>query len=78
MPVSLVQKETRVSAGLQTWSERLILNGAGNTSTTGGLIRSLTVGSLSPILLFHVAYLLVMGFIGLYVVSRRLDKLLLQ
>ena len=42
------------------------------------LIRSLTVGAISPILLFHVAYLLVMGFAGLYVVSRRLDKLLLQ
>jgi lipooligosaccharide transport system permease protein len=42
------------------------------------LIRSLTVGAISPILLFHVVYLLVMGFIGLFVVSRRLDKLLLQ
>ena len=42
------------------------------------LIRSLTVGAISPILLFHVAYLLVMGFAGLFVVSRRLDKLLLQ
>ncbi len=42
------------------------------------LIRSLTVGAISPILLFHVAYLLIMGFAGLYVVSRRLDKLLLQ
>ena len=42
------------------------------------LIRALTVGELSPILLFHVAYLLVMGFVGLWVVSRRLDKLLLQ
>jgi len=42
------------------------------------LIRSFTVGAISPILLFHVAYLLVMGFAGLYVVSRRLDKLLLQ
>jgi len=42
------------------------------------LIRSLTVGAISPILLVHVAYLLVMGFAGLYVVSRRLDKLLLQ
>jgi lipooligosaccharide transport system permease protein len=41
------------------------------------LIRSLTVGAISPILLFHVAYLLVMGFAGLFVVSRRLDKLLL-
>ncbi len=42
------------------------------------LIRALTVGELSPILLFHVAYLLVMGFVGLWVVSRRLDKLLLR
>jgi lipooligosaccharide transport system permease protein len=41
------------------------------------LIRSLTVGAISPILLVHVAYLLVMGFGGLFVVSRRLDKLLL-
>jgi lipooligosaccharide transport system permease protein len=41
------------------------------------LIRSLTVGAISPILLFHAAYLLVMGFAGLWVVSRRLDKLLL-
>ena len=42
------------------------------------LIRSLAVGAISPLLLFHVAYLLAMGFAGLYVVSRRLDKLLLQ
>ena len=42
------------------------------------LIRSLTVGAISPILLFHVAYLVVMGMAGLWVVSRRLDKLLLQ
>jgi lipooligosaccharide transport system permease protein len=42
------------------------------------LIRSLTVGAISPILLFHVAYLLLMGIVGLYVVSRRLDKLLLR
>ena len=42
------------------------------------LIRSLTVGAISPILLVHVAYLLVMGFAGLFVVSRRLDKLLLK
>ncbi len=41
------------------------------------LIRALTVGAISPVLLFHVAYLLVMGFAGLWVVSRRLDKLLL-
>ena len=41
------------------------------------LIRSLAVGAISPILLFHIAYLLVMGFAGLMIVSRRLDKLLL-
>ena len=42
------------------------------------LIRSLAVGVLSPGLLVHVAYLAVMGVIGLLVVSRRLDKLLLK
>ncbi|OGO57934.1 MAG: ABC transporter [Chloroflexi bacterium RBG_16_69_14] len=42
------------------------------------LIRSLTVGAISPILLVHVAYLAIMGFIGLAVTSRRLDKLLLK
>jgi lipooligosaccharide transport system permease protein len=42
------------------------------------LIRALTVGALSPNLIFHVVYLLVCGFAGLFVVSRRLDKLLLQ
>jgi lipooligosaccharide transport system permease protein len=41
------------------------------------LIRSLAVGAISPILLFHVAYLVAMGSAGLLVVSRRLDKLLL-
>ena len=42
------------------------------------LIRSLAVGAISPVLLVHVAYLLIVGFVGLFVVSRRLDKLLLQ
>jgi lipooligosaccharide transport system permease protein len=41
------------------------------------LIRALTIGAISPILLVHVLYLVVVGFAGLYVVSRRLDKLLL-
>ncbi|MBA2701044.1 MAG: ABC transporter permease [Chloroflexi bacterium] len=41
------------------------------------LIRSLVVGAISPILLFHIAYLLVMGMAGLWLVARRLDKLLL-
>jgi lipooligosaccharide transport system permease protein len=42
------------------------------------LIRSLTVGAISPILLVHVAYLTIMGLVGLAVVSRRLDQLLLK
>jgi lipooligosaccharide transport system permease protein len=42
------------------------------------LLRSLAVGHLEPVLLFHVAYLAAMGIAGLYVVSRRLDKLLLK
>jgi lipooligosaccharide transport system permease protein len=42
------------------------------------LLRSLAVGSLSPVLLVHVAYLAVMGVAGLWVVSRRLDRLLLK
>ena len=41
------------------------------------LIRCLTVGAISPILLVHVIYLTVMGLIGLSIVSRRLDRLLL-
>jgi lipooligosaccharide transport system permease protein len=42
------------------------------------LIRSLVVGEIGPGLLLHVAYLGVMGMVGLAVVSRRLDKLLLK
>jgi lipooligosaccharide transport system permease protein len=42
------------------------------------LIRALTVGAISPVLLVHVAYLSVMGIGGLVVTSRRLDKLLLK
>jgi len=42
------------------------------------LIRSLTVGEISPVLLFHVAYLTAMGVIGLVITSRRLDQLLLK
>ena len=42
------------------------------------LVRSLTVGDISPVLLVHVAYLLAMGLIGLAVTSRRLSKLLLK
>ena len=41
------------------------------------LIRSLAVGAISPVLLVHVAYLSIMGAIGLLVVARRLDRLLL-
>jgi lipooligosaccharide transport system permease protein len=42
------------------------------------LLRSLAVGAISPVLLVHVAYLTVMGLIGLAIVSRRLDRLLLK
>ena len=42
------------------------------------LLRMLSVGVLGPEALVHVAYLTVMGLLGLAVVSRRLDKLLLK
>ncbi len=42
------------------------------------LLRSLAVGHLDGVLFFHVAYLAIMGIVGLWVVSRRLDKLLLK
>ena len=42
------------------------------------LIRGLVTGIVDPFILFHVAYLTVMGLIGLAVVSRRLDRLLLK
>jgi lipooligosaccharide transport system permease protein len=42
------------------------------------LIRSLALGIVGPELLVHVAYLLAMGLIGLVIVARRLDKLLLK
>ena len=42
------------------------------------LLRSLVVGHLDWSLLVHVVYLVVMGTVGLMVVARRLDKLLLK
>ena len=42
------------------------------------LLRGLTVGVVGPETLVHVAYLTIMGLLGLAVVSRRLDKLLLK
>jgi lipooligosaccharide transport system permease protein len=42
------------------------------------LIRSLTTGSVTIGLLWHVVYLFVMGLIGLRITSRRLAHLLLQ
>ena len=42
------------------------------------LLRSLSVGHLDGVLAFHVAYLALMGIGGLFIVSRRLDKLLLK
>jgi lipooligosaccharide transport system permease protein len=42
------------------------------------LIRSLTTGAVDPSILWHVAYLTVMGLVGLVIVERRLDRLLLK
>jgi lipooligosaccharide transport system permease protein len=42
------------------------------------LLRSLAVGHLEGVLLVHIVYLAMMGIAGLWVVSRRLDKLLLK
>ncbi|HEY6013647.1 MAG TPA: ABC transporter permease [Candidatus Limnocylindrales bacterium] len=42
------------------------------------LLRSLSIGLLDPGIVVHVIYLAVMGLIGLVVVSRRLDRLLLR
>ena len=42
------------------------------------LLRSLATGTVGLSSLVHVAYLLVMGLVGLAIVSRRLDKLLLK
>ena len=42
------------------------------------LLRGLAVGVVGPETLVHVVYLTVMGLIGLAIVSRRLDRLLLK
>jgi lipooligosaccharide transport system permease protein len=42
------------------------------------LIRALVTGAVDPGILVHVGYLAAMGLIGLAVVARRLDKLLLK
>ena len=42
------------------------------------MIRSLTLGTVGPGLAVNVAYLSVMGLMGLLVTSRRLARLLLQ
>ena len=42
------------------------------------LLRGLSVGVIGPETLGHVAYLTAMGLIGLAIVSRRLDRLLLK
>jgi lipooligosaccharide transport system permease protein len=42
------------------------------------LIRSLVTGAVDPGILWHVVYLSVMGVVGLAVVSKRLDRLLLK
>jgi lipooligosaccharide transport system permease protein len=42
------------------------------------LLRGLSVGVVGPETVVHVAYLAAMGLIGLAIVSRRLDRLLLK
>lgn len=42
------------------------------------LIRGLTVGVVGPELLVHVAYLLALGWIGLWITSRRIGRVLLK
>jgi lipooligosaccharide transport system permease protein len=42
------------------------------------MLRALSVGVVGPDILVHVAYLTGMGLVGIVVVSRRLDKLLLK
>jgi len=42
------------------------------------LLRGLSVGVVGPETVVHVGYLLLIGFLGMAVVSRRLDKLLLK
>jgi lipooligosaccharide transport system permease protein len=42
------------------------------------MLRAFSVGVVGPDILIHVAYLTAMGLVGIAVVSRRLDKLLLK
>jgi lipooligosaccharide transport system permease protein len=42
------------------------------------LMRGLTTGAVGPMSLVHVAYLVVMGLVGLAIASRRLERLLLK
>ena len=42
------------------------------------LVRALTTGAVEPGILVHVAYLAAMGLAGLWVTSRRLERLLLK
>jgi len=42
------------------------------------LLSGLTLGAVGPALLWHVAYLAVMGLLGLYVASLRIGRLLLK
>ncbi len=42
------------------------------------LVRSLTTGTVGPFQLVNVAYLAAMGLVGMFIASRRIDKLLLK
>jgi len=40
-------------------------------------MRGLALGAVGPGLLWHVAYLAIMGLVGLYIAGRRVERLLL-
>ena len=42
------------------------------------MLRDLALGTVGPALLWHAAYLAVLGVIGLLVAGRRIGKLLLR
>jgi lipooligosaccharide transport system permease protein len=42
------------------------------------MLRQLATDTVNPSILVHVGYLIVLGIVGLAIVSRRLDKLLLK
>ena len=65
-PIEVYPEPLRTVVGLTPLSQGVVM------------LRSLALGTVGPGLLLNVAYLVVMGLIGLVVVDRRLDRLLLK